>query len=258
MQPQVRLGRLHLDAPTFGRLFHALGPSLGLWRAAEIAALREQTYRPPVLDLGCGDGLVTSMVLPRVEFGLDPDRGCLKRAITRRLYERFVPHPAERAAIRPGSLGTVVSNSVLEHIAAIDEVLEAVRRMLRPGGHFILTVPTEAFSTSLALPVARYRAWRNRQLNHLNLWTLEAWTERLDGAGFRVEEVRPYLRPGLVLAWDAMDVSQQVWVGPYRVVGALWKCLPARTIRRLAQRASRLDLSSEPPGGGRLLVAVRR
>ena len=32
-----------------------MGPSLGLWRAAEIAALREQTYEPPVLDLGCGD-----------------------------------------------------------------------------------------------------------------------------------------------------------------------------------------------------------
>src|SRR5438270_13653786 len=35
---------LHLDAPTFHTLLKLQGPSLGLWRAAEIAVLREQVY----------------------------------------------------------------------------------------------------------------------------------------------------------------------------------------------------------------------
>ena len=65
---------LHLDEPTFRVLLEQQGPSLGLWRAAEIAVLREQTYERPILDLGCGDGLVTSMVLPRVEIGVDPNQ----------------------------------------------------------------------------------------------------------------------------------------------------------------------------------------
>jgi hypothetical protein len=34
---------LYLDAPTFRVLLEQQGPSLGLWRAAEIAALREVT-----------------------------------------------------------------------------------------------------------------------------------------------------------------------------------------------------------------------
>ncbi|TMD39910.1 MAG: hypothetical protein E6I90_15210, partial [Chloroflexi bacterium] len=42
---------LHLDAPTFRMLLELQGPSLGLWRAAEIAVLREQEYERPVLDL---------------------------------------------------------------------------------------------------------------------------------------------------------------------------------------------------------------
>jgi len=151
-----------------------------------------------------------------------------------------------------------MSNSVLEHIASIDQVLEAVWRMLRPGGRFIFTVPTEAFTTSLILPFGRYRAWRNRQLNHLNLWPLDTWIECLNAARFRVEEVRTYLRPGLVRAWDAMELAQQVWIGQCRIAGALWKALPAPAIGRLARRASRLDLSSAAPGGGRLLVAVKR
>ncbi|HEY9726835.1 MAG TPA: class I SAM-dependent methyltransferase, partial [Chroococcales cyanobacterium] len=64
---------LHLDAATLQVLLKQQGPSLGVWRAAEIAALREQTYEPPILDLGCGDGLVTSMVVPKVNIGIDPD-----------------------------------------------------------------------------------------------------------------------------------------------------------------------------------------
>jgi hypothetical protein len=43
---------LHLDAGGFRALFAQLGPSLSTWRAAEIAALRTQTYEPPVLELG--------------------------------------------------------------------------------------------------------------------------------------------------------------------------------------------------------------
>src|SRR5256886_13359904 len=90
---------LHLDAPAFRVLLELQGPSLGLWRAAEVAALREQVYEPPVLDLGCGDGLVTSMVLPRVEVGLDPDEKALARAARRGIYERFEARRAEETRL---------------------------------------------------------------------------------------------------------------------------------------------------------------
>lgn len=73
-------GSLHLDAPTFRLLLEQQGASLGLWRAAEIAVLREQTYERPILNLGCGDGLVSSMVLPGVEIGIDPDSKPLVQA----------------------------------------------------------------------------------------------------------------------------------------------------------------------------------
>src|SRR5437660_8034884 len=107
---------LHLDAPAFRVLLEWQGPSLGLWRAAEIAALREQAFEPPVLDLGCGDGLVTSMVLPKVQIGLDPDEKVLARAAQHGIYERFEPLPAEEMRLPADSVGTVVSNSVLEHL----------------------------------------------------------------------------------------------------------------------------------------------
>ena len=47
--------RLGLPAADFGLLFRQLGPSLALWRAAEVAALREQvTFVVSAIGRGLG------------------------------------------------------------------------------------------------------------------------------------------------------------------------------------------------------------
>jgi SAM-dependent methyltransferase len=263
---------LYLDATTFHTLLKLQGPSLGLWRAAEIAVLREQVYgesmapargattnlRRPILDLGCGDGLVTSQVLQRVEIGLDPDEKVLKRTAQTGIYERFEAVPAEEMRLPDASIGTVVSNSVLEHLPRLDAVLEAVARVLRPGGRLIFTVPTEAFSKWLVLPVARYSAWRNTQLCHLNLWPVERWVSHLERVGLEVEEVRPYLRHELVSMWDTLELLQQIWVFHRRLVSIVWQRIPPLMLERMAYWASHMDLSAAAPGGGRLVVARKR
>lgn len=246
---------LHLDAPTFSTLLKLQGPSLGLWRAAEVAALREQVFEPPVLDLGCGDGLVTSLVLSRVEVGLDPDKKVLERAAQHGIYERFEAVPAEEMQLPRGSIGTIVSNSVLEHLPRLDSVLEAVARVLRPGGRLIFTLPTEAFSRWLVLPSTRYADWRNRQLRHLNLWPIGRWVEHLQRAGLQVEQVRPYLSHGWVSLWDALELSQQIWIAHKRLVGIIWQRIPPSLMDRLALEASQLNLAASAPGAGRLIVA---
>ncbi len=246
---------LHLDASTFQVLLERQGPSLGLWRAAEVAVLRQVQYERPVLDLGCGDGLVTSLVMPKVEIGLDPDENVLKQAAQRGIYERFEPVCAEVIQLPGESIGTVVSNSVLEHLPKLDAVLERVAHVLRPGGRLVFTVPTEAFSDCLALPFSRYAAWRNRRLAHLNLWPVAQWTEQLERVGLQVEEVRPYLCPHLVRTWDALELLQQIWVGRRRLVGMMWRRIPRTGYERLARWAAGLDLSAPQRGGGRLIVA---
>jgi SAM-dependent methyltransferase len=252
---QVLTDPLRLPSRDFRILFQQLGPSLGLWRAAEIAAFREQSFEPPVLDLGCGDGLVTYFFLPHVEIGLDPDAAALEKAEALCLYDHLEPAAMENASLEPGSVGTVISNSVLEHITEIDSALAAAARALRPGGRLIFTAPTEHFSRTLALPGSRYAARRNRHFQHLNLWPLEEWARRLERAGLHLECARPYLRPGWVRAWDWLELMQMVRMGRVRLFGRTWRRLPAGAIRRLAFAASRIDLSSQPPGGGRLIAA---
>ncbi len=246
---------LHLDAGTFRLLFERLGPSLGLWRGAEVAALREQQYGHPVLDLGCGDGLVPSLALPRIDIGVDPNANEIAKAAERGAYARLLPLPVEAAGLQDESIATVVSNSVLEHIPNIDAVLQTIARLLRTGGQLIATCPTEAFSAWLALPFERYAAARNRALAHLNLWTADEWTARLERVGLQVLQVRPYLRRSLVSFWDTLELLQQIWIGRRRVFGLAWRRLPPPALDWLARLAARLDLSAPAPGGGRLIVA---
>jgi SAM-dependent methyltransferase len=249
--------KVSLPREDFTRLFHLFGPSLGLWRGAEIAVLRQEKFPTPVLDLGCGNGLVTSFILPRVDIGLDPDRTALSHAQSLGIYRQVIPSGMEDSQLAPDSLGSIVSNSVLEHIPGIDAVLIAAAQALRPGGKLIFTVPTEDFSCSLLLRGHGYAAQRNRQLQHRNLWPADEWQQRLARAGLKVIKVRPYLRSGWVRTWDALELLQMVSLGKIRLLGRAWRRMPPTLIARLAQRAALIDLSALPPGGGRLVVAEK-
>ena len=245
---------LHLDTSTFRILLELQGPSLGLWRAAEIAVLREQCYEHPVLDLGCGDGLVTSLVLPHVEIGVDPNEKALVQAIRSGIYERFEIIPVEETQLPDNSISTVLSNSVLEHIANIDTVLATLARILRPGGRLIFTTPTPTFSRWLAFPWHGYAARRNKQLCHLNLWSAERWAMHLKKVGLEVEFVRPYLNHSLVTFWDILELFQQIWIGHHRLLSILWRRIPSRLLAYLAIWASRIDLAAAQRSGGQLIV----
>ncbi len=250
--------RLSLDAATFRRLFDSLGPSLGLWRGAEIAMLRTCVFERPILDLGCGDGLVTSFVLAHVDIGVDPWPRAIEAASRRGTYGTLVARPIQRSQVAPGSVRTIISNSVLEHLPVIDGVLGTAARLLMPGGRILFTVPTEAFPRWLIVPYRRYGAWRNRAYEHRNLWTSEEWSRRLGAAGLEIEEVRPYLRRPLVAVWDGLELAQRVWIGRRRVFGEVWKRLPGPFVHVLAKLAEAIDLSAPHPGGGRLIVASKR
>lgn len=248
---------LYLDELTIRTLLLQQGPSLGLWRAAEIAALREQYFEPPVLDLGCGDGLVMAMVLPQVELAVEPDAIALQQALHQGIYQQAIAAPIETAAIPTASISTIVSNSVLEHIPNLNAALRAVARILKPGGKLIFTTPTAAFSQWLVLPSQRYATWRNQQLCHLNLWSSDRWQTELAAVGLHMEVVRPYLQRDWVSVWDGLELLQQIRLGQRRVFGQLWRRLPTSVIKALAIRMASLDLAAPAPGGGQLIVACK-
>ena len=130
------------------RRMNALDRWIQDWRIRQ--AVRFLPPDPRVLDVGCDDGALFRALGPalREGVGLDP---ALERAAEGDRY-RLLPgaFPAD-APDEPGSFDAVTMLAVMEHVPPDDQpkVVERAFDLLRPGGRFILTVPSPAVDTIL-------------------------------------------------------------------------------------------------------------
>ena len=99
--------------------------------------------RLTALDAGCGTGLCGPLIAPYVSrlTGVDLSAGMLAKAQGRGVYDQLVK--AELTAFledRAGEYDLIVSADTLVYFGALEPVLAAAFRALRPGGLLIFTV----------------------------------------------------------------------------------------------------------------------
>jgi SAM-dependent methyltransferase len=186
----------------------------GLLRAVESRFYQELTLPAPIYDLGCGDGHFASLTFEqKIDVGLDPWHGPIHEAARHGAYRSLVEADAERAPFQDDYFASGFSNSVLEHIPQIDEVLAETARVLKPGAVFIFCVPNQNFlpSLSIALFLDRiglkssahaYRAFFNRISRHHHCDNPETWRKRLEAAGFKIEKYWHYFSPSALTALE--------------------------------------------------------
>ena len=99
------------------------------------------THDSNVLDLGCGRGGVPEVIWRdvRLAAGIDPDMASL--AGHRAAGMPVVRAVAGHVPFADDSFDVVVSAWVLEHLVDPLDAFIEVRRVLRPGGHFIFLTP---------------------------------------------------------------------------------------------------------------------
>jgi len=190
-------------------------PSLAAWRAAELKALRQCSFTPPVLEIGCGNGNFASLLLPRVEWGIDLNPREIARCAGRNgLYGNLSCMDARALKFADGAFATVFANCVMEHIPDLALVLAECRRVLRPGGALIATVPLVEMNRHLLLSSAWYARVRAEQLQHRNLLSKDAWVAALSQAGFDTVRTTPYLSARMCELWDRVDGPLCMGAGP--------------------------------------------
>lgn len=167
------------------------------------------------LDLGCGDGLLTRIVLdevgPREMVGIDP--GAAEAARARQLGIYSAVHAIGGGSVpeADASFDWVLSNSVMEHIDDIEPVIAEVARLLRPGGQLVVTVPGPDFHAVMRgplLPVISRKAYLERldqRLAHRRYWGPDEWTSALAPHGMRVVEAVSYLDPAQARRWESIS-----------------------------------------------------
>jgi SAM-dependent methyltransferase len=221
-------------------------PAEAFWRIVELGAVRRHLPLPgPVLELGCGDGVFTSLTGLRVDQAIDVQANAVTRAraLTGTYRRVFQLDMHDLLSAHLGPFRTVFSNSVLEHVPNLDPVLAACRQLLLPGGRLMITVPLVEMNAHLAVRSRAYAKLRQAQLQHRNLWTLEEWTRRLAAAGFHAIESARYLDGASCRYWDRLDLLGALGIGRYRLAPVAHRlvslALSAREKAALKQQVAR-------------------
>jgi len=259
-------------------------PPVALWRAVELRTLAAEAFPRPILDLGCGDGLIAQVLFDGespIESGFDPWLSQVRRAPGSGAYVHVQQALGDAMPYHDGTFASVFSNSVLEHIPNLSSVLAEAARVLRPGGRFIATVPSDAFRRLLAGYKERvavgdfagaetYASTVDRRLEHHRYPSPTDWAQMLENVGMQLLHTRYYIPADVESLWDRANAAY----GIHEAGNPLYRWLASPRLRKLGyqnhvrrwivqklsqawRHAYDMDVPAGGIGGGLMVVAER-
>ncbi len=196
------------------RLLRAVPMFRVIVRAAECRLFAELDLPGPVLDIGTGDGTFAMALAPDAGWvGIEPAAKPAREAADLHVYSILALAEGARLPFADGAFGTVLSNSTLEHIPDVEPVLAEMYRVLRPGGAFIVSFPSEHFldyyggtialrALKLAPLADLYRRWARYTARVHHDDAPPVWRARLEHLGLHIDSWRYYYSKRNTAAMD--------------------------------------------------------
>jgi 2-polyprenyl-3-methyl-5-hydroxy-6-metoxy-1,4-benzoquinol methylase len=157
-----------------------------------------------VLDVGCGSGLhgdVLKRELGHVVTGVDNSTVSIEKARTRlaRAFIGDVTKPGEYSlASKDEKFDLILFSDILEHLYDPKQVLVEHTKLLKPGGHVVVSIPNIAiWQARLTILLGRftYHDTGTFDRTHIRFFTRRTISELLAGAG--LEQLRRRISPGI-------------------------------------------------------------
>ena len=176
-------------------------------RAVESSYYQDLPMPSPVYDVGCGDGHFASLTFDqKIDVGLDPWHGPIHEAKKFGAYKSLVESDGAMSPFPAEYFASGFSNSVLEHIPHIDDVLKETARVLKKDAPFYFCVPNTRYFTELSISKVLGKPYENwfRKISRVeHADEPDVWQERLENAGFELVRWWHYFSPASmrVLEW---------------------------------------------------------
>lgn len=197
------------------------------------SSLLDQFPRTRSLEIGCGEGFLLAAQKGGDKFAVDLSIEAIRKAKAR-AQAHFSLALAERLPFPSHYFDLVTSVGVMEHFLDTEEALNEIRRILKPGGHYInlihvgltfaeqLRVKTAEFLFPRPRPVRLMRWLKDKVIARnseafpkqpiQNRYTTRSGKERLERSGFTVSNVlhrRKYPDLPLIGPWVVIYVAEK-------------------------------------------------
>lgn len=133
-------------------------------------AIRAQRDRfDHAIDLGCGTGLMGERLRPIAGFveGYDISAAMLKKAETKRIYDKLAKADLQTIHLAPASADLVTAADVFMYVGALDGIFATAAAALKAGGLFAFSVEHHSGLEDVALRASRRYAHSETYLRRL-------------------------------------------------------------------------------------------
>ncbi|MEK7095297.1 MAG: class I SAM-dependent methyltransferase [Patescibacteria group bacterium] len=181
-------------------------PSDVILRATEAIEWSSHSFTSPVLDIGCGEGNIGAVVFfnqGKIDIGMDLDPDGIVRAKKSKKYKKLIVGDARKIPLPNSSVNTVISNSTFEHIEVSDiKAVSEVSRVLRSGGKFFITVPSDRYRDTLSgLVSPKEFTWYNDRVMHYRYRDLSDWQKILKKNNLKIIHHHYYFSKSIIPVW---------------------------------------------------------
>ncbi len=188
----AELSKQHWSAQRYAETAHFV-PMFG----APVVELLDPQPGERILDLGCGDGVLTAKIAAAgaIVVAVDAASDMVAAARAKGLDARVVPG---QSLAFEREFDAVFSNAALHWMRPQEEVLAGVARALKPGGRFVAEMGGHNNTAAIQTAFRAVLAKRGIEALSLSPWyfpSAGAYRLKLEAAGFRVEEIAIVPRP---------------------------------------------------------------
>lgn len=192
--------------------------------------------RGKILDIGCGVGYFLRVARERGwdVAGLDLDKAAVDIACQHDIDVRW--EVADEMSFSDGEFDVVTLFNVIEHLPAPQMTLKEIRRVLKPGGLFVLETPTDDFALKYPIRLLyrlsggkitqpiRYLYSSRDTSGHVYRFSRETITRILEKAGFEVQKIHAGENPPfrLYLSKRNFRKSWPVKVANFLIFGSIF------------------------------------